>query len=658
MNNLAKRLEEVGVLEEKVRQRMGEVLVSAEKLFLTTNGEVAFMVKTPKLMERLLTGKDVEYSKQREEVVFKGRDRFLKNEVQRTNTVKNKEVSRINGDVRSDQATIEKTLKEYNKEPVIEIVQPSETTLKVNEPEPIIVRRELNTTNEHAPEVTRTGHVPLSDSIINGLSKVIKMQTEGKMVARSVTVCNIPVAMVPSAVVKDMMWMLNNRRMLFDSSKLEDKIFNTKWREKVNRSHCSITIELSVPIAFHFGVSDIGISKKYFCIMPGIKRGTKQALYMIQPCRPEFTAEEGGRPTGSQEAFKIRGVLNSEGSVNATLRAVKSYMAVKTRQLNIPKVELCVEVESFYVKGMLNHETHISVLLKKNGSSMSDRKRLRDDVFQGKDPVTNSIMLTISGWVLWISESKSRVDPPEAVNKVYFTTQLTKILPSLTLENVLEVISKEQPSVLEKIEDAFFNWQTFLNPTLFILWNQEPELIDLKVINDVCSKSPSMPPTQSNDKWLPGQWQLKSKAENQKQGQPAVNVIVKSYAAAAKASADEIARIKIREVAEESDKVKKDMEILVQRLASEKELLEVRIKLIETNTEIQVVAAVKKATLDNDVKVIEMRKEMKLINDQQVVNNNKNSEIVNLLKVLEENRLRDAALVKQIMGIADLQSGK
>ena len=392
--------------------------------------------------------------------------------------------------------------------------------------------------------------------------------------------------------------------------------------------------------------------------MPGIKRQNKQALYMIQPCRPEFTAEEGGKATGSHEVFKIRGVLNSEGSVNAILRAVKSYMASKTRLLNIPKVELCVEIESFYIKGTLNHETCIAVMLKKNGSSTSDRNRLRTEVLQGQDPVAKSIIVTISGWMLWISESKSRVDPPEVVNKVYFTTQLTRIIPTLKLEQVLEVISKEQPSVVTKIEDAFYNWQTFLNPTLYILWNQEPELIALKAIDAVCSKSPTLPPNQSNDRWLPGQWQLKTKAENQKLVQPVANVIVKSYAAAAKTSTDEVVSTKILAVAEASDKVKQDLELLVQRLESEKEQLESRMKLIEAKVETQAAAAVEKMRLENDTKVVEMKHEIKKIHDQQVVNNAKNSEIINLLKVLEENRSRDATLMKQIMGIADSQSDK
>ena len=487
VSNLVKRLERVGVLEQKVLSKMKKVLESAEKLYLTVNGIVAFMVKTPRLIEELLMEKDVIQLKQIDSVELKGRDQFLKNQVVRTSSIKSSEViNKSNDEVRRGAGHVEQMAVGPNEESSLVIDQLIEKDI-VNELEQLTKGPELNLIQEQATEVVRTEVVRRSGSIIDGLGKVIKMQADGKMVARSVTVCNIPIAMTQSALFKDMTWMLNNRRMTFDNNKLEDKIYGTKWREKVNRSHCSITIELLVPTTFHFGISDIGHVKKYFCIMPGIKRQNKQALYMIQPCRPEFTAEEGGKATGSHEVFKIRGVLNSEGSVNAILRAVKSYMASKTRLLNIPKVELCVEIESFYIKGTLNHETCIAVMLKKNGSSTSDRNRLRTEVLQGQDPVAKSIIVTISGWMLWISESKSRVDPPEVVNKVYFTTQLTRIIPTLTLEQVLEVISKEQPSVVTKIEDAFYNWQTFLNPTLYILWNQEPELIALKAIDAVCS---------------------------------------------------------------------------------------------------------------------------------------------------------------------------
>ena len=94
-------------------------------------------------------------------------------------------------------------------------------------------------------------------------------------------------------------------------------------------------------------------------------------------------------------------------------------------------------------------------------------------------------------------------------------------------------------------------------------------------------------------------------------------------------------------------------------IASKKhEQLESRMKLIEAKVETQAAAAVEKMSLENDTKVVEMKHEIKKIHDQQVVNNAKNSEIINLLKVLEENRLRDATLVKQIMGIVDSQSDK
>ena len=150
----------------------------------------------------------------------------------------------------------------------------------------------------------------------------------------------------------------------------------------------------------------------------------------------------------------------------------------------------------------------------------------------------------------------------------------------------------------------------------------------------------------------------KNKIRKFKLVQPVANVIVKSYAAAAKTSTDEVVSTKILAVAQVSDKVKQDLELLVQRLESEKEQLESRMKLIEAKVETQAAAAVEKMRLENDTKVVEMKHEIKKIHDQQVVNNAKNSEIINLLKVLEENRSRDATLMKQIMGIADSQSDK
>ena len=234
VSNLVKRLERVGVLEQKVLSKMKKVLESAEKLYLTVNGIVAFMVKTPRLIEELLMEKDVIQLKQIDSVELKGRDQFLKNQVVRTSSIKSSEViNKSIAEVRRGAGHVEQIAIGPNEESSLVIDQLIEKDI-VNELEQLTKGPELNLIQEQATEVVRTEVVRRSGSIIDGLGKVIKMQADGKMVARSVTVCNIPIAMTQSALFKDMTWMLNNRRMTFDNNKLEDKIYGTKWREKVN----------------------------------------------------------------------------------------------------------------------------------------------------------------------------------------------------------------------------------------------------------------------------------------------------------------------------------------------------------------------------------------------------------------------------------------
>ena len=484
----------------------------------------------------------------------------------------------------------------------------------------------------------------------DGLERTKKNQVEGKRVASAVYICHIPLLIRASDLMNDLVALLNLRRLPFSYNALANKINLGNWKENVNNSHCSITIELLNPVVFQFGVSDQSPGRKYYCIVPGIAR-KQQALYTCQPCSPEITGEVKNMRIGAEHVFNIKGILNNEGTANAIMRAVKSYLYEKRKSVNVPNPEIIADVQSIYVKNTLHHELQLCILLRKSSQSKNQKTALRKSVLQDGEPHKQPVILNICGWKLWICEAKGKNDPEEVVNNEYMTTVVTQVLPRMTIEQIVKVLQVEQSSVVGKIEDIFLHWKSFFFQELYVIWNEAPEAINGSVIGQICSTSANMMPKQTTDKWLPGQWMLSKKLELQCKIVTVTAPTIKSYANAVNKNDDEKLQLvnKVKEAETKCENIRIELAAMVNAMKEEKLLLEARlvaIESIEARVNVQISTQVRKEVNDQVSKV---SGEVSLIKTEVEKYKVSSSEILQLIKRLEESRKNDAVLVEKLV---------